>query len=160
MVVVEKSGSLAGAMSRSLDRGNGACRAVLDRAQLLTSVVKWDELHALLFGPRSLLPESVETEVKRNIITRYVRRVSLWTVCDELLQEWLNNLQEIVDSEDLTLCVEIQSESRVRCVGACLNSVLGSSGGRACCGDSNFGRFFQSSEMCLQSILFRRLGVM
>ena len=93
-------------------------------AQLLTSVVKWDEFHALLFVPRSLLPESVETKEKRNIIKWYVRRVSFWTDCDELIQEWLNNVQEFVDSEDLPWCVEIQSASRLRCVGACLNSVL------------------------------------
>ena len=68
MMMVGKSGSLAGTMSRSNDWDNDTCKQVLDRAR----VVKWDEFHALLFVPRSLLPESVETTVKRNIIKWYV----------------------------------------------------------------------------------------
>ena len=79
------------------------------RAQLLASVVNWDEFHALLFVPWSLLPESVETKVKRNISKWYVGRVSFWNDCDELIQEWLNNVQELADSEDLLLlgCVAL-----------------------------------------------------
>ena len=110
-------------MSRSFDWDTDTCRPALDRAQLLTSDVNWDEFHALLVVTRSLLPESVETEVKRNIIKWYVLRVSFWTDCDELIQEWLNNVLDAEDSDDLPLCVEGQSEPRVRCDGACLNSV-------------------------------------
>ena len=101
-------------MSRSFDWDNDTCRPVLDRAQHPTSVAKWDEFHALLFVPRGLLSGSVETQVKRNIIKWYARRV----------REWLNNVMEAVDSEDLPLCVERSSEFRVRCVGANLSSVL------------------------------------
>ena len=36
-------------MSRSFDWSIDACRPVLNRAQIVTSVVKWDEFHALLF---------------------------------------------------------------------------------------------------------------
>ena len=100
-MMAEKSGSLAGKMSRSFDWDNDTCRPVLDRPQLLTSVVKRDEFCALLFVPRSLLPESVETKVKRNIIKWYVRRVSLLTDCDELIQEWLDDGQEAEASKGL-----------------------------------------------------------
>ena len=88
-------------MSRSFDWDNDTCRPVLDRPQLLTSVVKRDEFKALLFVSRGLLPGSVETKVKRNIIKWYVRRVSLWTDCDELIQEWLNDVQEAEASKGL-----------------------------------------------------------
>ena len=117
-------GSQAATMSRSFDWDNDTRRPVLDCAQFLICVVKWDEFHALLFVPRSLLPESVEAKVERNIIKWYVRHVTFWADYDELIQEWLNNLLEAVDSEDLPLCVEGVSGSQVRFVGACLNSVL------------------------------------
>ena len=42
-------------MSRSFDCCIDACRPVLDRAQIMTSVVKWDEFHELLFVHRRLL---------------------------------------------------------------------------------------------------------
>ena len=89
------------------------CMPVLDRAQLLTRDANWDEFHALKFVPRSLLLEAAETSMKRNFIKWYVRRVS-----------FLNNVLEAEDSEDLPLCVEVRSESRMRCDGARLNSVL------------------------------------
>ena len=79
-------------MSRSFDWDNDTCRPVLDRAQLLTSDV--NEFHALLFVLRSLPPELAETSMKRNFISWYVRYVSFWTDCDELIQEWLNNVLE------------------------------------------------------------------
>ena len=83
--------------NRFFDWGTDACWPVLDRAHLLTRVRNRNEFPALLFVPRSLLPESVETEVKRNISMWYVRRVSFWNDCDELIQEWLNNVQELAD---------------------------------------------------------------
>ena len=30
----------------------------------------------------------------------YVRRVSFWNDCDEPIQEWLSNVQELAESED------------------------------------------------------------
>ena len=77
-------------MSRSFDWGIDACRPVLDRAQIMTSVVKWDEFHALLFVPRRLLSGMTVTK---------------------LIQEWLNNVQELAASEDFLLCDEGQGES-------------------------------------------------
>ena len=79
--------------------------------QLLTSVVKWCEFHTLLFVPRSLLLDLVETKVKRNISKWYGRRVSSWNDCDTVVQEWLNNVQELADSDDLLLCDEGQGVS-------------------------------------------------
>ena len=93
-----------------------ACRPVLDSARILTSDVNWDEFHALLFVPCSLLTELAETSMKR-------RCVSFWSDCDEVIQECLNNVLEAEDSEDLPLRVEFRSKSRMRCAGACLNSV-------------------------------------
>ena len=117
------SGSPVVTMSRSFDWDNDTCRPVLDSAQILTSDVNWDEFHALLIVPCSLLPELAETSMKRNFIKWYVRCVSFWSDCDELIQECLNNVLEAEDSEDLPLCVEFRSKSRMRCAGACLNSV-------------------------------------
>ena len=77
-------------MSRSLDWGIDACRPGLDRAQIMTSVVKWDEFHALQFVPRRLLSGND---------------------CDELIPEWLNNVQELAASEGLLQCDEGQGES-------------------------------------------------
>ena len=88
-----ESGSPAARMSRSFDWDNDVCKSVLDRPQLLASVVNWIEFHALLFVPRSLLLEAAETKVKRNISQWYVRCVSFWNVCHGLIQEWLNNVQ-------------------------------------------------------------------
>ena len=70
--------------------------------------MKWNEFHALLFVPRSLLPGSVETKKKRNIVKWQARRVSFWNDSDELIQEWLNSMLESVDSVDLPLRVEGQ----------------------------------------------------
>ena len=141
MMMMGDSGSPAATMSRSFDWDNDMCRPLLDRSQLLASVVNWDEFHALLFVPRSLLSESVETKVKRNISKWNVRRVSFWNDCDEMIQQCLNNVQKLADSEDLLLCVEGQSESRVRCVDVSLNSIPGSSGRHAYCEVSKFDRF-------------------
>ena len=114
MMMAVSIGSPVVTRSRSLDWGNDACRPVLDRAKFLTNAVGWDEFHALLFVPRSLLPGSVETQVKRNITRWYTRRVSFWDDCDELIQEWLNNVMESVASE----------ESRARGESADYNSAL------------------------------------
>ena len=83
--------------------GNDACWPIVDRSQFLTRVGSRNEFFALLFVPRILLPESVETKVKRNISMWCVRRVSFWNDCDELIQEWLNIVQELADAEDLLL---------------------------------------------------------
>ena len=66
-------------MSRSFDWDNDTCRPVLDRAQILTSDVTWDEFLALLFVLCCLLPELAETSMNRNLIKWYVRCVSFWT---------------------------------------------------------------------------------
>ena len=100
-------------MSRSFDWDNDTCRPVLDRAQLLTSDVNWDEFHALLFVPRSLLTDLVETSMKRNFIKWCVRRVSFWNYCDELIQEWLNNVREAEDSEDLPFACMFELSSLI-----------------------------------------------
>ena len=63
--------------------------------------------------------------------------------CDEMIQEWLNNVQELAGSEDFLLCVEGQSESRERCVDASLKSIHGSSGRHACCEESKLDGFFR-----------------
>ena len=97
---------------------------VLDHAQLVTSVVNGNEFHALLLLDWSPLPKSVETKVKRNISKWYGRRVSFGNDCDELIQEWLNNVQEPEDSKDLPWYVAGRSESQVRCFGATFNSVF------------------------------------
>ena len=36
---------------------------------------------------------------------------TFWNDCDELIQEWLNNVQELVASEDLLFCDEGHGES-------------------------------------------------
>ena len=90
-------------MSRSFDWDTDTCRPGLDRAQILTSDVNWNEFHVV---PCSLLPELAETSMKRNFIKWYVRCVSFWTDCDELIQEWLDNVLEAEDSADVRLCVE------------------------------------------------------
>ena len=95
-------------MSRSFEWDNDTCRPVLDRAQILTGDVNWDEFHALLFVPCCLLTELAETSMNRNLIKWYVRCVSFWTDCDELIQVSLNNVLEAEDSEDLPLCVEFR----------------------------------------------------
>ena len=104
-------GFTAVTMPRSFDSGIDACWPVLDRAQLWTSVVNRHEFHALLLLHWRLFSELVETKVKRNISKWYGRRVSFWNDCDELIQEWLNIVEERADSDDLLLCVEGQSES-------------------------------------------------
>ena len=65
---------------------------------------------------------------------------------------------EAEDSEDLPLCVEGQSESRMRCDGACLNSVSSLIEWLMCLLYPDL-IVFQSSEMCLQSSLLRPHGV-
>ena len=40
----------------------------------------------------------------------YVRRVSFWNDCDEPIQEWLSNVQELAESEDPLLWDEGQGE--------------------------------------------------
>ena len=53
-------------MSRSFDWGIDACRPVLDRAQIMASVVKWDEFHALLFVLRRLLSGITLTSLSKS----------------------------------------------------------------------------------------------
>ena len=48
-------------------------------------------------------PKLVETSIKRNFIKWYGRCVSFWSDCDELIQEWLNNVLEAEDSEGSSL---------------------------------------------------------
>ena len=55
-------------MSRTFCWDTDTCRPALDRAQLLTSDVNWDEFHASLSVPRSLLPELAEISMKINFI--------------------------------------------------------------------------------------------
>ena len=54
MLMAGSTGSPVVTWSRSFDRGNDACRPVLDRAKFLISSVDWDEFHALLFVPHRL----------------------------------------------------------------------------------------------------------
>ena len=51
------------------------------------------------------------TKVKRNPSMWSIRRVSFWNDFDELIQEWLKNVQEPAASEYLLLCDEGQGES-------------------------------------------------
>ena len=76
-------GFLAVTMLRSLNWRNDTCWPALDRGQVWISVVNRIEFHALPFVHWSLLPEMIETKVKRNINKWHVRRVSFWNDCDE-----------------------------------------------------------------------------
>ena len=73
--MMAESGSPVVTVSRPFGWDTGTCRPVLDRAQILTSDMSWDEFHALLFVPCSLLTELAETAMKRNFIKWYVRCV-------------------------------------------------------------------------------------
>ena len=77
----------------SFDWSIDVCWPVLARAQLWTSVGNRNEFLALLLLHWNPIPE----------------RDSFWNHCDELIQEWLNIVQERADSEDFLLCVEGQS---------------------------------------------------
>ena len=61
-------------------------------------------------GTSSLRCCSVQTKGKRNMSMWYVRRVSFWNDCDEPIQEWLSNVQELAESEDPLLWDEGQGE--------------------------------------------------
>ena len=55
VMMMGETGFLAVTMSRYFDWGMDPGRPLLDRAQIMSSVVKWDEFQALLFVPRRLL---------------------------------------------------------------------------------------------------------
>ena len=112
-------------MLRSLDWCNVTCEPAFDRGQFLTSVVKMERVPCVAARASEPLPKSLETQVKCNNIKWYVRRVSIWSVCDEVIQECLNNVLEAVDSEDIPCALRAKwpSEVRMRCGSASLNPV-------------------------------------
>ena len=112
------------------------------------------EFRALFFAPRRAPFNFFESKEPCNNIIQYVRRMFTLTECEELMPEWLDCVQGVIDSEDLPITISretLQQNKLLRVIKKALINKCSEMFAELAEQRADYKKFYEQFDQCLKS---------